>query len=108
LPYQVVTETVWHKAKHETVGQGLIGDRHGSQPAGLHRRPIEMTPQTEQRLRTQPPIRFLLTFDDGPSASSFWNPSETVLDSLARNSLQPDIKAVFFVQTRAHGPAAAI
>ena len=63
--------------------------------------PIEMTPQTEQRLRTQPPIRFLLTFDDGPSASSFWNPSETVLDSLARNSLQPDIKAVFFVQTRA-------
>jgi peptidoglycan/xylan/chitin deacetylase (PgdA/CDA1 family) len=63
--------------------------------------PIEMTPQTEQRLREQPPIRFLLTFDDGPSASSFWNPSETVLDSLARNPLQPDIKAVFFVQTRA-------
>jgi peptidoglycan/xylan/chitin deacetylase (PgdA/CDA1 family) len=63
--------------------------------------PIEMTPQTEQRLRTQPPIRFLLTFDDGPSASSFWNPTETVLDSLARNPLQPDIKAVFFVQTRA-------
>jgi peptidoglycan/xylan/chitin deacetylase (PgdA/CDA1 family) len=63
--------------------------------------PIEMTPQTEQRLRAQPPIRFLLTFDDGPSASSFWNPTETVLDSLARNPLQPDIKAVFFVQTRA-------
>jgi peptidoglycan/xylan/chitin deacetylase (PgdA/CDA1 family) len=63
--------------------------------------PIEMTPQTEQRLREQPPIRFLLTFDDGPSASSFWNPTETVLDSLARNPLQPDIKAVFFVQTRA-------
>jgi peptidoglycan/xylan/chitin deacetylase (PgdA/CDA1 family) len=63
--------------------------------------PIEMTPQTEQRLSVQPPIRFLLTFDDGPSASSFWNPTETVLDSLARNPLQPDIKAVFFVQTRA-------
>ena len=63
--------------------------------------PIEMTPQTEQRLRAQPPIRFLLTFDDGPSASSWWNPTETVLDSLARNPLQPDIKAVFFVQTRA-------
>jgi peptidoglycan/xylan/chitin deacetylase (PgdA/CDA1 family) len=63
--------------------------------------PIEMTAQTEQRLREQPPIRFVLTFDDGPSASSFWNPSETVLDSLAVNALQPDIKAVFFVQTRA-------
>ncbi|MHC8287324.1 polysaccharide deacetylase family protein [Pseudomonas sp. XS1P51] len=63
--------------------------------------PIEMTPQTEQRLHAQPPIRFLLTFDDGPSASSFWNPTVTVLESLARNPLQPDIKAVFFVQTRA-------
>ncbi|MCW8277685.1 polysaccharide deacetylase family protein [Pseudomonas sp. PCH199] len=63
--------------------------------------PIEMTPQTEQRLQMQPPIRFLLTFDDGPSASSFWNPTETVLDSLARNPLLPDIKVVFFVQTRA-------
>jgi peptidoglycan/xylan/chitin deacetylase (PgdA/CDA1 family) len=63
--------------------------------------PIEMTAQTEQRLREQPPIRFLLTFDDGPSASSFWNPTETVLDSLAINALQPGIKAVFFVQTRA-------
>jgi peptidoglycan/xylan/chitin deacetylase (PgdA/CDA1 family) len=63
--------------------------------------PIDLTPQTEQRLRAQPPIRFLLTFDDGPSASSWWNPTETVLDSLAHNPLQPDIKAVFFVQTRA-------
>jgi peptidoglycan/xylan/chitin deacetylase (PgdA/CDA1 family) len=63
--------------------------------------PIEMTPHTEQALRTQPPVRFLLTFDDGPSASSFWNPTETVLDSLAINPLQPGIKAVFFVQTRA-------
>lgn len=63
--------------------------------------PIAMTPQTAQRLETQPPIRFLLTFDDGPSASSFWNPTMTVLDSLAQNPLQPGIKAVFFVQTRA-------
>ncbi|WP_095056917.1 polysaccharide deacetylase family protein [Pseudomonas sp. Irchel s3f7] len=63
--------------------------------------PIEMTPQTEQRLREQPPIRFLLTFDDGPSASSWWNPTVTVLESLAHNPLQPNIKAVFFVQTRA-------
>ncbi|WP_347907391.1 polysaccharide deacetylase family protein [Pseudomonas grandcourensis] len=63
--------------------------------------PIEMTPRTEQRLQAQPPIRFLLTFDDGPSASSWWNPTVTVLESLAQNPLQPDIKAVFFVQTRA-------
>ena len=63
--------------------------------------PIDMTPQTEQRLRAQAPIRFLLTYDDGPSASSWWNPTMTVLDSLARNPLQPGIKAVFFVQTRA-------
>ncbi len=63
--------------------------------------PIDLNQQTEQRLRGQPPIRFLLTFDDGPSASNWWNPTATVLDSLARNSLQPDIKAVFFVQTRA-------
>lgn len=63
--------------------------------------PIELTPQTEQHLRVQAPIRFLLTFDDGPSASSFWNPSVDVLDALARNPVQPGIKAVFFLQTRA-------
>ena len=63
--------------------------------------PIEMTSQTEQRLSAQPPIRFLLTFDDGPSASSFWNPTMTVLDSLATNPVQPNLKAVFFVQTGA-------
>ena len=63
--------------------------------------PIEMTAQTEQRLRAQPPIRFLLTFDDGPSASSFWNPTITILDSLATNPVQPNLKAVFFVQTGA-------
>ncbi|WP_434603357.1 polysaccharide deacetylase family protein [Pseudomonas sp. R1-7] len=63
--------------------------------------PIELTPQTERHLRVQAPIRFLLTFDDGPSASSFWNPSVDVLDALARNPVQPGIKAVFFLQTRA-------
>jgi peptidoglycan/xylan/chitin deacetylase (PgdA/CDA1 family) len=60
-----------------------------------------MTAQTETRLKAQAPVRFLLTFDDGPSASSFWNPSATVLDSLKDNPVQPGIKAVFFVQTRA-------
>ncbi|WP_397453626.1 polysaccharide deacetylase family protein [Pseudomonas sp. NA-150] len=69
--------------------------------AGCIASPIELTAQTEQRLQAQAPIRFLLTFDDGPSASSFWNPTATVLDSLKDNPLQPNIKAVFFVQTGA-------
>ena len=69
--------------------------------AGCIAAPIEMTAQTETRLKAQAPVRFLLTFDDGPSASSLWNPSATVLDSLKVNPVQPDIKAVFFVQTRA-------
>jgi len=63
--------------------------------------PIALTPQTEQRLQAQPPVRFLLTFDDGPSASSFFNPTISVLDDLAHNPLVPGIKAVFFVQTHA-------
>ena len=69
--------------------------------AGCIAAPIEMTAQTETRLKAQAPVRFLLTFDDGPSASSFWNPSATVLDSLKDNPQQANIKAVFFVQTRA-------
>ena len=47
------------------------------------------------------PIRFLLTFDDGPSGANRNNPTQKILDVLAQNSVQPDIKAVFFVQTRA-------
>lgn len=47
-----------------------------------------------------PPIRFLLTFDDGPSADRDDNPTEKVADTLAMNPVQPGIKAVFFVQTR--------
>ena len=46
------------------------------------------------------PIRFLLTFDDGPSLRQPYNPTSVVLDTLAKNSVQPQIKAVFFVQTR--------
>lgn len=40
-------------------------------------------------------IRFLLTFDDGPHAYT-----GKVLQQLARNPVQPDVKAIFFVQTR--------
>lgn len=46
------------------------------------------------------PVRFLLTFDDGPAAAVNDNPTVHILDVLARKN----IKAVFFTQTRAwHG-----
>ena len=41
------------------------------------------------------PIRFLLSFDDGPAPST-----ARVLQTLAANPVQPGIKAIFFVQTR--------
>ena len=63
--------------------------------------PIALTPQTEQRLQSQAPIRFLLTFDDGPSASGYNNPSRSVVADLAHNPVLPGIKAVFFLQTEA-------
>ncbi|HTH45659.1 MAG TPA: polysaccharide deacetylase family protein [Oxalicibacterium sp.] len=46
------------------------------------------------------PIRFLLSFDDGPSAMNYANPTASILDDLAQNPVQPGIKALFFVQTR--------
>ncbi|AIG05203.1 polysaccharide deacetylase domain-containing protein [Pseudomonas fluorescens] len=63
--------------------------------------PVALTPLTEQRLQTQAPIRFLLTFDDGPSASGYANPSRSVIKDLADNPVQPGIKAIFFLQTDA-------
>lgn len=53
-----------------------------------------------------PPIsvasRFLLTFDDGPSIDREFNPTVSILEQLAQNKVQPNIKAIFFVQTRNH------
>lgn len=51
------------------------------------------------------PLRFLLTFDDGPSGQVRDNPTQKVLDTLARNPVQSGIKALFFVQTRTTGGA---
>jgi peptidoglycan/xylan/chitin deacetylase (PgdA/CDA1 family) len=65
--------------------------------------PVPMSPQTAERLKSQPPIRFLLTFDDGPARPRNDNPTLSILDTLARNPLQPGIKALFFVQTRSSG-----
>ena len=47
-----------------------------------------------------PPVRFLLTFDDGPSAALANNPTERIVETLAHNPTQPGIKALFFVQSR--------
>lgn len=59
-------------------------------------------PLAEHAAVTGPvPIRLLLSFDDGPSAREDDNPTVQILDGLARNAVQPGIKAVFFVQTGA-------
>lgn len=58
-------------------------------------------PVTPPGQSSTPPIRFLLTFDDGPSGATYKNPTEQILDGLAQNEIQPGIKAIFFVQTRA-------
>lgn len=46
------------------------------------------------------PVRFLLTFDDGPYGQARDNPTVSILGTLADNPVQPGIKAVFFLQTR--------
>jgi peptidoglycan/xylan/chitin deacetylase (PgdA/CDA1 family) len=53
------------------------------------------------------PIRFLLTFDDGPSAARASNPTALVLDTLQNNDLQAGIKALFFLQTRSENGGAS-
>jgi len=65
--------------------------------------PVPMSSQTAERLKSQPPIRFLLTFDDGPARPRTDNPTLSILNTLANNPLQPFIKALFFVQTRSSG-----
>ncbi len=54
-----------------------------------------------------PPIRFLLSFDDGPSAATSNNPTARILDVLQNNAAQPGVKAAFFVQTRAANAGAS-
>lgn len=58
------------------------------------------TGQTESAAAPAP-VRFLLTFDDGPASADSNNPTAHILDTLARNTYQDNIKAVFFTQTRA-------
>jgi peptidoglycan/xylan/chitin deacetylase (PgdA/CDA1 family) len=54
----------------------------------------------ERAIQPSAPVRFVLTFDDGPDAREKKNSTEDVLDALAENSTQQRIKAIFFVQTR--------
>ena len=46
------------------------------------------------------PVRFVLTYDDGPNGCETHNPTEIMLDVLADNPTQKGIKAIFFLQTR--------
>jgi peptidoglycan/xylan/chitin deacetylase (PgdA/CDA1 family) len=48
---------------------------------------------------TLPPVRFLLTFDDGPSIREDYNSTLAIIQQLATNDVQPGVKAIFFVQT---------
>jgi peptidoglycan/xylan/chitin deacetylase (PgdA/CDA1 family) len=60
--------------------------------------------QTTEPAPVPAPVKFLLTFDDGPAAADSDNPTVHILETLARNPYQDNIKAVFFTQTRAwHG-----
>ncbi len=52
-----------------------------------------------QQSATTPQIYFLVTFDDGPSIREKYNPTLAIINQLATNDIQPNIKALFFVQT---------
>jgi peptidoglycan/xylan/chitin deacetylase (PgdA/CDA1 family) len=57
-------------------------------------------------LTTHGPVRFVLTFDDGPDGREEDNPTARVLETLVQNPTQRNIKAIFFVQTRSKGGGA--
>jgi peptidoglycan/xylan/chitin deacetylase (PgdA/CDA1 family) len=56
--------------------------------------------------QTTLPVRFILTFDDGPDGSEKNSSTASVLNTLAENSTQNGIKAIFFVQTRSRNGGA--
>lgn len=63
---------------------------------------LQLASASDERFSSTP-IRFLLTFDDGPSGATKRNPTSQILHVLAHNQIQSNVKAVFFVQTRAAG-----
>ncbi len=60
----------------------------------------------QQPTLTPAPIRFVLSFDDGPSAAVDANPTAHILDVLERNDIESGIKGIFFVQTRSQNGSA--
>jgi peptidoglycan/xylan/chitin deacetylase (PgdA/CDA1 family) len=63
--------------------------------------PVRDPAQTAALLKDKAPIRYLLTFDDGPAAVKEGSSTQAILNDLAENPVQAGIKAIFFVQTRA-------
>lgn len=57
-----------------------------------------VTPLAPDTVAHLAPVRFLLTFDDGPDSGPFGG-TPLILRQLADNPIAPGIKAVFFVQT---------
>jgi peptidoglycan/xylan/chitin deacetylase (PgdA/CDA1 family) len=57
--------------------------------------------EADDSTTTPTPIRFLISFDDGPSGATYANPTAQVLQTLKQNAVQPGIKAIFFTQSRA-------
>lgn len=94
---KVISSSPWHIKK---IISGVLVILMAISAAGCAIEPVPMSPQTAERLKSQPPIRFLLTFDDGPAKPRTDNPTLSILDTLAHNPLQPGVKALFFVQTR--------
>ncbi len=61
-------------------------------------RPVALTAEPATARRALPPLRFLLTFDDGPDSGPDGS-TPLILRQLADNPIAPGIKAIFFVQT---------
>ena len=62
----------------------------------------------QSKLNCARAVRFLLTFDDGPYGQKRNNPTENILNTLAENPVQSNIKAIFFVQTRSSDGGATL
>ncbi len=63
--------------------------------------------RTLPRAEPLPPVRFLLTFDDGPGVEEGGEATARVLATLADNPVQPGIAGLFFVQAGWQEPRAA-
>ena len=98
--YTVIATT---SSRFKKIASSLIVVLIGLSAAGCAIEPVPMSPRTATALQSQPPIRFLLTFDDGPARPKTDNSTISILNTLLVNPVQPGIKALFFVQTRSSG-----